>query len=712
MEMEIIMKFIDLFSGIGGFRIGMENAGFECVYSAEIDQHASEMYFMNYGDNPLQDITKINAKNLPDFDVLCAGFPCQSFSVSGKRLGFYDETRGTLFFDIHRILAEKKPKAFILENVKNLETHDKGRTMNIILSSLENLGYFVNYSILNSKDFGVPQNRERTIIVGTLKSSFFDFEELEKNIVNNMESFLDDDINKDSILKKEDYTIISEEHIKRQKNSGLIFIGYRNKKIRTKGVRQGTEHLSRVHKQPNRIYSSKGNHPTLSSQEPSGRYFILDHRIGEVRKLSLNECYRFMGFPENFIKHGKNSDLYRRIGNSVNPLMVEQVGKQLKKILQRDEVGMSFDIREELEKMYAYTKNKNLEELSNEYFLDEKQLNNVNKIVEKEETFKGVYTVLLSSLIYKYFNPRQDVRNHQTIMENGYSGRSFDTKYVTPFLKSKRFRGAMKESGWLTRSLEQNHPYNKSFPGKIRNNDVKSSFLNIFEDVEEKEVKPENYIFHIIKRSIDEKEKQNVELLNPIKKEEDLNINEIIGLLEKHFSFKYSSRGASILPVVAFQSVYECLVKELFRYKDKKIDQLASHYSSDKSSGSTGDVVVRNNDDSLFEVVEVKYEIEIDDIMIEDAYNKIKSTSVQRYYILSTIEPTKSQKEQFDKRIKEISEEHGVQIIVNGLIKTLNYYLRLLTNTNKFLETYINNIENNPEINYEHKISWNTIMNK
>lgn len=706
------MKFIDLFSGIGGFRIGMERAGFECVYSAEIDRHASEMYYMNYGDNSLQDITKIDAKDLPDFDVLCAGFPCQSFSISGKRLGFYDETRGTLFFDIHRILAEKKPKAFILENVKNLETHDKGRTMNIILSSLENLGYFVNYAILNSKDFGVPQNRERTIIVGTLKNSFFNFEELEKNEITSMEPFLDNKVKEDNILKKEEYTIIPDEYIKRQKKSGLIFIGYRNKKIRSKGVREGTKHLSRVHKQPNRIYSSKGTHPTLSSQEPSGRYFILDHRIDKVRKLSLNECYRFMGFPENFIKHGKDSELYRRIGNSVNPLMIEQVGKKLKKILQRDEVKLSLDIREELEKMYTYAKNTNSEELSSKYSLDEQQLSYVNSIVEKEETFKGVYTVLLSSLIYKYFNPAQDVRNHQVIMENGYSGRSFDTKYVTPFLKSKRFRGAMKESGWLTRSLEQNHPYNQDFPGKIRNKNVKNSFLNILEDIEENKVKPENYIFHILKRSIDEKEKQNVELLNPIKREEDLSINEIINLLEKHFSFKYSSRGASILPVVAFQSVYECLVEELFRYKDKTIDQLASHYSSDKSSGATGDVVIRNNDGSLFEVVEVKYGIEIDDIMIEDAYNKIKSTSIQRYYILSTIEPTKTQKNDFDKRIKEILDEHGVQMIVNGLMKTLNYYLRLLNNTNKFLEKYINNIENNPEINYEHKISWNTIMNK
>ncbi|MEB8060647.1 DNA (cytosine-5-)-methyltransferase [Staphylococcus xylosus] len=703
------MKFIDLFSGIGGFRIGMENAGFECVYSAEIDPHAAEMYFMNYGDNPLKDITKIDAHLLPDFDVLCAGFPCQSFSVSGKRLGFYDETRGTLFFDIYRILEAKKPKAFILENVKNLSTHDKGRTMNVIISSLENLGYTVNYSILNSRDFAVPQNRERTIIVGTLKNTYFDFNDLNKTTINSMNDFLDEDIDENEVLDKNEYTLIPKEYVKRQKESGLIFVGYRNKKIRTKGVREGTEHLSRVHKQPNRIYSSEGNHPTLSSQEPSGRYFVLDQIHNNVRKLSLDECYRFMGFPENFIKYGKKSELYRRIGNSVNPIMIEQVGKNLMKILKRDGEKVTDTVREDLEKIYNYCKETDLEKLTSDYHLDEKQLDAVNIIVEKEETFKGVYTVLLSSLIYKYMNSKQDVRLHQTIMENGYSGRSFDTKYVTPFLKSKRFRGAMKESGWLTRSLEQNHPYNKMFPGKIRNSKVKSAFLDILDDIEERKVNPLNYITNIIKRSIQEKDKQNVELINPIKKEEHLKIDEIINLLEKHFSYKYNSRGASILPVVAFQSIYECLTKELSRYSDKKVDSLASHYSSDKSSGATGDVVIRDEKGLLFEVVEVKYGIEIDNIILEDAYNKIKTTNTQRYYILSTIEPSLRQKEEFQKRIDEISLEHGVQIIINGLMKTLSYYLRLLSNTNKFIEKYIENIENNPEINYEHKISWNYI---
>ena len=128
------LKFIDLFAGIGGFRLGFERAGCECVFSSEIDEHACEMYELNFGDNPKCDITKLDPKTIPDFDILCAGFPCQAFSICGKQKGFYDETRGTLFFDICRILEEKKPSAFVLENVSNLEKHDSGRTLTVMLS--------------------------------------------------------------------------------------------------------------------------------------------------------------------------------------------------------------------------------------------------------------------------------------------------------------------------------------------------------------------------------------------------------------------------------------------------------------------------------------------------------------------------------------------------------------------------------------------------
>jgi DNA (cytosine-5)-methyltransferase 1 len=153
-------KFIDLFAGIGGFRIAMQNVGGECVFTSEIDLHAQSSYQTNFGELPHGDITKIDEKNVPNHDVLCAGFPCQAFSIAGRRGGFSD-TRGTLFFDVARIIKEKQPKAFFLENVKGLRGHDKGKTLATILNVLrEELNYFVpEPQILNAKNFGVPQNR-------------------------------------------------------------------------------------------------------------------------------------------------------------------------------------------------------------------------------------------------------------------------------------------------------------------------------------------------------------------------------------------------------------------------------------------------------------------------------------------------------------------------------------------------------------------------
>lgn len=320
----IIPTFIDLFCGIGGFRLALEKAGFKCVFSAENNPHACQMYQANFQENPLCDITTLNPSTIPDFDVLCAGFPCQAFSIAGKQLGFKDQTRGTLFFDIVRILEFKKPKAFILENVKNLITHDQGKTLKIILKQLQHLGYHVNWKLLNASHFNTPQNRERIILVGNLLNKPFDFNKLNISHQPALKNYLSDN---NVFLDPLEYTLLNAPVI--QKKSGLIFSGYRNKNIRKKGVNENTIHLSRVHKQPNRIYSSEGTHPTLSSQEKSGRYFIL-HK-GKVRKLTLDECYKIMGFPSNFIKIGSQSNLYERIGNSVCVPMIYEVALNVKK---------------------------------------------------------------------------------------------------------------------------------------------------------------------------------------------------------------------------------------------------------------------------------------------------------------------------------------------------------------------------------------------
>lgn len=174
------IKFIDLFCGIGGFRIAIDEVCKEndlipeCVFSSDIDPHCQDSYEANFGERPFGDITQISEKDIPDHDILFAGFPCQPFSIIGQRQGFND-IRGTLFFDIVRILNHKKPKAFVLENVKQLVGHDKGKTLKVILRTLKDLGYNVQYAVLNALDYGLPQKRERVIIVGHRDPIFFSF---------------------------------------------------------------------------------------------------------------------------------------------------------------------------------------------------------------------------------------------------------------------------------------------------------------------------------------------------------------------------------------------------------------------------------------------------------------------------------------------------------------------------------------------------------
>ena len=195
----------------------------------------------------------------------------------------------------------------------------------IILEKLSEFGYKLSWKILNGADFGVPQNRERIIIIGS-KEKFFDFNKIKKIPRKMLKNFLDTEGNFE-FLEPSEYTLLEE--TKQQKISGLIFAGYRNKSIRKVGVRPNTMHLSRVHKQPNRIYSVEGIHPTLPSQESSGRYFILteDNR---VRKLTLNECWRIMGFPEDFKKISSVGEQYRQLGNSVCVPMIEAVAEEIK----------------------------------------------------------------------------------------------------------------------------------------------------------------------------------------------------------------------------------------------------------------------------------------------------------------------------------------------------------------------------------------------
>ena len=316
--------FIDLFAGIGGFRIPLQKLGGKCLFSSEFNTYAQKSYELNFGEVPFGDIEQIPLDLIPQHDVLCAGFPCQPFSISGKMRGFED-TRGTLIYHVFKIIEAKQPEVVFLENVKHLIHHDKKRTLTTILTHLQELGYYVEKKLLNATDFGLPQNRERIIIIGS-KSKKFDFSKLKYQQRTVLKDFLDAEGEFEYL--NEPYTILAEQ---KQQKSGLIFAGYRNKAIRKVEVREGTENLSRVHKQPNRIYSTNGVHPALPSQETSGRFWIFHN--GKVRKLTINECYRIMGFPETFRFINSKSELYRQIGNSVAIPMINAVGEQIKQQL-------------------------------------------------------------------------------------------------------------------------------------------------------------------------------------------------------------------------------------------------------------------------------------------------------------------------------------------------------------------------------------------
>lgn len=317
--------FIDLFAGIGGFRIPLQWENGKCVFSSEFNVEAQRVYEANFGEFPFGDITKIPIEVVPEHDVLCAGFPCQPFSISGKMKGFED-TRGTLIYSVFEVIEAKQPTVVFLENVKHLVYHDHGNTLKTILKGLENLGYKHSYAVLNASDFGVPQNRERIIIIAN-KDRVFDFSQIKTYPRVVLKDFLDSDPAEFEYLN-EPYTILDD---MKEQPSGLIFAGYRNKKIRKAGVRPGTEHLSRVHKQPNRIYSIEGIHPALPSQESSGRFWIYDGK--RVRKMTVHECYRIMGFPDNFIRSHSLSDQYRQIGNSVCIPMIHEIMKEIKEQL-------------------------------------------------------------------------------------------------------------------------------------------------------------------------------------------------------------------------------------------------------------------------------------------------------------------------------------------------------------------------------------------
>lgn len=332
--------FIDLFAGIGGFRIGAQNNNGKCVFSSEWDKFAMLTYEKNFGEIPFGDITKISANEIPDHDVLFAGFPCQPFSYSGRNEGFKDKTRGTLFFDVLRILEEKRPRKFLLENVKGIKSQDKGKTLDIILESLRNIGYHIKWDVLKSYDFGLPQMRERWYCVGSLEAVDFKFPQGET---------------KEPKLK--DIIDFGE------KSKGLALSQFEMDRIdfHFGNVGNGVERVEHDNSkyEPN---TKKGKHGVFSFQKADGSlrfhvgdraktqiqeafYCTLDsysptiiaNRVPKLwdlgRKLSVLESKRLQGFPDKYDFPVSDNQAYKQLGNSVSVPVVQAIIKEMKNYL-------------------------------------------------------------------------------------------------------------------------------------------------------------------------------------------------------------------------------------------------------------------------------------------------------------------------------------------------------------------------------------------
>lgn len=334
---------------------------------------------------------------------------------------------------------------------------------------------------------------------------------------------------------------------------------------------------------------------------------------------------------------------------------------------------------------------------------------NINILAKNCFTQKGVYTVFVTLCIYKLIHKNQDIRNHQTQIANGFSGRTIDTAFITPTLKELNLP-SMAESGWLTRSLEQPHPYTLNYEGKISNKIVKKAFLELIDDMQTKNINPKFILVELIKQIIN-LQKENEVSIEPLKNPEKLTISNIILALEKQFSYPYYTFGGSKLPVLAFFSIYTILLKEISRYKECSLKPLNSHTASDRTSKSAGDIEIFKNG-TIFEVIEIKLDKAIDSNMLKIIEEKVKKFSPTRYYIFSYYEILKKDREEIQKIIDTIKISHGCQVVANGLIPTLKYYFRLIENLEEFIKIYSNLIQNDNELKTIHKNIWNEILAK
>jgi len=318
-------SFIDLFAGIGGMRLAYESAGGKCVYSSEWNKWSQKTYFANFGEQPEGDITKVDENTIPEHDILLAGFPCQPFSIAGvskknsmgKATGFEDKTQGTLFFDVCRILRAKRPKAFMLENVKNLKSHDHGNTFRVIMDSLNELDYQVFYQIIDGQSY-VPQHRERIIIVGFDRRRYGPLIDFEFNLTPRtpkpvLRDILDKEVDDKYTLSDKLWSYLRD-YAAKHKAAGNGF-GYG-------------------------LADPDGITRTLSARYyKDGSEILIPQQGKNPRRLTPRECARLQGFPDSFIIPVSDTQAYRQFGNSVVvPLMRDVAGLVVSKMKDLDEI--------------------------------------------------------------------------------------------------------------------------------------------------------------------------------------------------------------------------------------------------------------------------------------------------------------------------------------------------------------------------------------
>jgi DNA (cytosine-5)-methyltransferase 1 len=300
--------FIDLFAGIGGIRMGFEHAGGECVFTSEWDESAQKTYQANFGEIPYGDITKIDPEEIPSFDMLLAGFPCQPFSQAGLKKGFED-IRGTLFFDIARIIKHHTPSVVFLENVRNLAGHDKGNTLKVIINTLEELGYKVSYNILNAKEFGLPQNRARIYIIGFKDNVDFEFPEPPKS-------------------KTKVWDILDEKVDSKYTISDKLWAGHQRRK---------KEHEEKGNGFGYSLFDEKSEYTSTISARyyKDGSEILIKQKGKNPRKLTPREAARLQGFPEDFIIPVSDAQAYKQFGNSVAVPVIKALAKKIFSTLEK-----------------------------------------------------------------------------------------------------------------------------------------------------------------------------------------------------------------------------------------------------------------------------------------------------------------------------------------------------------------------------------------